>query len=132
MAENVMDHIVAEFRTSATKYYPQNGEVKNVRIVGHTPKTEHFIYDVVVDFETRSERLAAKVYRAGKAGQQAAKNLARTESTNLDHAHSLFVKKGFEGIPRPLGDFSEYGAVVSEKFVGVPLQSIIMKGALLP
>jgi hypothetical protein len=31
-----------------------------------------------------------------------------------------------------VGNFSEFGAVVSEKFTGVPLQSIIMKGALLP
>src|SRR5207248_9805842 len=69
MAENVMDHIVADLRTSAAKHFPDNGELKNVRIVGHTPKTDHFIYDVVVDFETRSERLAAKVYRASKSGQ---------------------------------------------------------------
>ena len=33
---------------------------------------------------------------------------------------------------RPMGDFSAMGAVVSEKLVGIPLQSIIMKAALLP
>ena len=132
MAENVMDHIVADLRTSASKHFPSHGELKNVRIVGHTPKADHFIYDVVVDFETRSERLAAKVYRASKSGQQGARNMARQESDNLNHVYSLFAKKGLEGVPRPIGDFSEFGAIVTEKFVGVPLQSIIMKGALLP
>jgi hypothetical protein len=132
MAENVMDHIVADLRTSAAQYFPQHGELKNVRIVGHTPKTDHFIYDVVVDFENASERLAAKVYRASKSGQQNARNMARLEQDNLRHVHSLFEKKGLEGVPRPIGDFADHGAIVSEKFVGVPLQSIIMKGALLP
>ena len=132
MAENVMDHIVATLRSTATKHYPDHGELRNVRIVGHTPKTDHFVYDLVVDFEKGSERLAAKVYRASKSGQQAARNLARLELDNLESAYSIFSKKGMEGIPRPIGDFSEFGAVVSEKFSGTPLQSIIMKGALLP
>jgi hypothetical protein len=35
-------------------------------------------------------------------------------------------------VPRPIGDFSSLGAVVAEKFTGLPLQSIIMKAALLP
>lgn len=132
MAENVMDHIVASLRDSATQYYPEHGELKNVRVVGHTPKTDHFIYDIVVDFEKKSERLAAKVYRASRSGQQGARNLALLELENLTAAYETFNKKDMDGIPRPIGDFSDLGAVVSEKFVGVPLQSIIMKGALLP
>jgi hypothetical protein len=132
MAENVMDHIVAELRSTASSYYPGHGELRNVRIVGHTPKTDHFIYDIVVDFDAVSERLAAKVYRASKSGQQMARNMAKRESDNLGRVYSLFSKKKLEGVPRPVGDFSEWGAVVSEKFTGVPLQSIIMKGALLP
>ena len=132
MAENVMDQIVADLRASAATHFPKHGELKNIRIVGHTPKTDHFIYDVVIDFETGSERLAAKVYRASKTGQQAARNLARQEHDNLAHVYSLFAKKGMDGVPRPIGDFSELCAIVTEKFVGVPLQSIIMKGALLP
>lgn len=132
MAENVMDHIVASLRSSATKYYPDHGELRNVRIVGHTPKNDHFVYDLVIDFDKTSERLAAKVYRASKSGQQAARNLARLELDNLEAAYALFTKKGLEGVPRPVGDFTDVGAVVSEKFSGVPLQSIIMKGALLP
>lgn len=127
-----MDHIVADLRTSAAQYFPQLGELKNVRIVGHTPKTDHFIYDVVIDFESGSERLAAKVYRASRSGQQNARNMARLEADNLRHIYELFQKKGFEGVPRPIGDFADHGAIVTEKFVGVPLQSIIMKGALLP
>jgi hypothetical protein len=123
---------VATLRSTATKYYPDHGELKNVRIVGHTPKTDHFVYDLVIDFEKLSERLAAKVYRSSKSGQQAARNLARLELDNLLIAYDIFSKKSLEGVPRPIGDFSEFGAVLSEKFTGVPLQSIIMKGALLP
>jgi hypothetical protein len=86
----------------------------------------------VIDFEQTSERLAAKVYRASKSGQQAARNQARLELDNLQTAYGIFSKKSLAGIPRPIGDFTDVGAVVCEKFTGVPLQSIIMKGALLP
>src|SRR4051812_45230928 len=82
MAENVMESIVAELRTSALKHYPQHPELKNVRVVGHTPKSDHFIYDIVIDFEDGSERLAVKVYRSSKSGQQGARNMARKESEN--------------------------------------------------
>src|SRR5436309_39202 len=122
MAENVMDFIVADLRTSAAKHFPQHGEPKNVRIVGHTPKSDHFIYDVVIDFETFSERIAAKVYRASRNGHQNARNLARQEFENLEYVYSLFEKKKLEGVPRPIGDFSDQCAIVTEKFVGVPLQ----------
>src|SRR5437763_11024398 len=132
MAENVMDSIVAELRSSALKHFPQHKELRNVRIVGHTPKPDHFIYDVVVDFEAAGERLAAKVYRASKSGQQGARNMARKESENLARMYAVFSKRGLSGIPRPIGDFSDLGALVTEKFTGVPLQSLIMKGALLP
>jgi hypothetical protein len=132
MAENVMESIVAELRTSALKHYPQHQELKNVRVVGHTPKSDHFIYDIVIDFESGSERLAAKVYRSTKSGQQGARNMARKESENLNRVYAIFTKRGLAGIPRPIGDFSDLGAVVTQKFCGVPLQSLIMKGALLP
>src|SRR5437764_4762095 len=118
MAENVMDHIVADLRTSAAKHFSQHGELKNVRIVGHTPKTDHFIYDVVVDFESGSERLSAKVYRASKSGQHTARSMARTESENLSQVYSIFSKKRLDGVPRPIGNFSNFGAIVSEKFIG--------------
>jgi hypothetical protein len=58
--------------------------------------------------------------------------LAETEASNLRHVYSLFQKKKLKGVPRPVGDFSALGAVVSEKLIGLPLQSIIMKAALLP
>lgn len=132
MAENVMDHIVAELRRTATEHYPQHAELKNVRVVGHTPKTDHYIYDIVVDFAEASERLAAKVYRASKCGAQGAKQMAETEASNLKRVYGIFQKKKLNGVPRPIGDFTEMGAVVSEKFNGLPLQSIIMKAALLP
>lgn len=132
MAENVMDQIIAGLRQSANEYYPQHSELRNVRVVGHTPKSDHYIYDMVIDFAGGSERVAAKVYRAGKSGHDSARTKARTEATNLNNVYKVFQKKKLTGVPRPVGDFTELGAVVAEKFNGLPLQSIIMKAALLP
>ncbi len=132
MAENVMEQIVADLRRSGNSYYPEHGELRNVRIVGHTPKNDHYIYDIVTDFADGSERLAAKVYRANKCGPQGARGQARTEANNLANVYRTFQKKKLTGVPRPIGDFTELGAVVAEKFTGLPLQSIIMKAALLP
>lgn len=132
MAENVMDQIVSELKRSGSSFYPERGELRNVRVVGHTPKTDHYIYDIVMDFADGSERVAAKVYRASKCGLQGAKGRAKTESTNLQRVWETFQKRRLTGVPRPVGDFTELGAVVAEKLTGLPLQSIIMKAALLP
>lgn len=132
MAENAMDRIVAELRSSGTAYYPEHTELKNVRVVGHTPKSDHYIYDVVIDFADGSERLAAKIYRGGKGGPQAARRAAEVEADHLCRVHKIAREKSLAGIPRPIGDFAELGAVVSEKLSGIPVQSIIMKAALLP
>jgi hypothetical protein len=132
MAENVMDQIISGLRQSASSLYPQHSELRNVRVVGHTPKSDHYIYDMVIDFADGTERVAAKVYRPGKAGHDAARAKAKTESANLNAVYKLFQKKKLNGVPRPLGDFTDLSAVVTEKFNGLPLQSIIMKAALLP
>jgi len=132
MPETVMDQIVSELKRSGSRYYPQRGELRNVRVVGHTPKNDHYIYDIVIDFADGSERLAAKVYRASKCGQQGSRSMAQIESNNLASVYETFQKRSLSGVPRPVGDFTELGAVVSEKFSGLPLQSIIMKAALLP
>jgi hypothetical protein len=132
MAENVVDRIVADLRAQAPELFPGHGLAKNVRVVGHTPKPDHFIHEIVVDFERGSARLAAKVYRGAKSGSAKAISAAKTETDNLGFAYSTFAKKHLEGVPRPIGDFSAFGAVVSEKYLGVPLQSLIMKAALLP
>jgi phosphotransferase family enzyme len=132
MAENVMDQIVAELRRSGQEHYPQRGELRNVRIVGHTPKNDHYIYDIVLDFIDGSERLASKVYRPSKCGAQGVRERARTEAANLDRIYRISQKRKLEGVPRPLGDFTEQGAVVAERLSGLPLQSLIMKAALLP
>jgi len=132
MAENVIDQIVNGLRGLVPGIYPERGELRNVRVVGHTPKTDHYIYDVVVDFANGSERIAAKVYRSTKLGGAGAKNLAKTEFSNLTHVYEVFRKRNLNGVPRPIGDFADLGAVVSEKFTGLPFQSIIMKAALLP
>lgn len=132
MPETVMDQIVTELKRAGGRYYPQRGELRNVRVVGHTPKNDHYIYDIVIDFADGSERLAAKVYRASKCGQQGARAMAQIEAGNLARVYDVFQKRSLAGVPRPVGDFTELGAVVAEKFNGLPLQSIIMKAALLP
>jgi hypothetical protein len=130
--KNVMDQIAGELRSSCAQWYPDMGEPRAVRIVGHTPKTDHYIYDLVVDFANGSERLAAKLYRSSKCGQAGARKLAAAETGHLRSVWSIATTNRLSGIPRPIGDFSALGAVVSEKLAGIPLQSIIMKAALLP
>lgn len=132
MPENVMDQIVSELRQSGTAYYPEHVELRNVRVVGHAPKTDHYIYDIVIDFADGSERLAAKAYRATKSGAQGAKASALAEYNNLSKVYEVFHTKKLSGVPRPVGDFTDLGAVVAEKLGGLPFQSIIMKAALLP
>jgi len=132
MAENATEQIISSLRENATQLYPGRGELRNIRIVGHTPKSDHFIYDLVVDFANGIERIAAKVYRSAKFGAQHARHQAHAEFTNLESVYGRFSQNELPGVPRPLGNFSELGAVVTEKIQGLPLQSMIMKAALLP
>lgn len=132
MADNVTDQIIAGLRNLAPDYYSEHGALQNVRLVGHTPKSDHYIYEIVLDFAERSERIALKVYRPGKCGVQGAQGLAQREFGHLQFVYGVFQQKSLSGVPRPIGDFTEAGAVVTEKFSGLPLQSIIMKAALLP
>lgn len=132
MAENLMEQIVSTLRQCSRDWYPQRGELRNVRIVGHTPKHDHYIYDTVIDFADGSERLAVKALRANKSGAQGVKAMAAQETKNLRGIYALCERKKLSGIPRPLGDFAESGVVVTEKLCGISLQSIIMKAALLP
>lgn len=131
MAETALDQILVELRSVTARQYPERGEIKNLRVVGHTPKNDHFIYDVCADFAEGSEKLAVKIYRANKCGGNA-RAMAKTENGNLYHIQQALHKKKLAGVPHPLGDFSEHGAVVTQKISGLPLQSIIMKAALLP
>jgi|SRR5581483_9008827 len=132
MAESVTDQIVADLRERAVELFPRRGELRNIRIVGHTPKSDHFIYDLVADFANCSERIAAKVYRPGKLGAQHTRNQAQSEYKNVEYVYGKFSENGLHGVPRPLGNFSALGAVVTEKIQGLPLQSMMMKAALLP
>jgi hypothetical protein len=101
-------------------------------VVGHTPKNDHFIYDASIEFAEACERVAIKIYRSGKCGGNA-KGVARQENSNLQFVgQTVLAKKKLDGIPRVLGDYSEFGAVVTDKVPGLPVQSIIMKAALLP
>ena len=132
MPDSVMEEVVSELRSNGERYYPQHGTPRNVRIVGHTPKPDHYIYDLVVDFNEGIERVAAKVYRQNKCGPRGASGMAQLEHGNLTRVYNAFQKKKQGGVPKPLGDFTRLGTVVAEKFNGLPLQSLIMKAALLP
>lgn len=132
MPENIIDQIAVEIRNRGTQWYPERGEARAVRVVGHTPKSDHYIYELVVDFADGTERLSAKLYRASRNGQGSARQQAAAENEHLRSIWSIAKEKNLPGIPQPMGDFSGLGAVVSEKLVGIPLQSIIMKAALLP
>lgn len=132
MADSVLDQIVDSLRLSGSKYFPEHTDLRAVRVVGHTPKPDHYTYEIVLDFAEGGERVTAKIYRASKCGAQRAHNLAENEFRNLKFAEQAAENRRLHGIPRPLGDFSEHGAVVSTKVSGLPLQGIIMKAALLP
>lgn len=131
MAETILDQILIELRPITAQHFFHRGEFKNLRIVGHTPKSDHFIYDVCADFANGSEKLAVKIYRSNKCGGNA-KIVAKAENANLQYVQQALAKKKLSGVPRLLADFSDHGAVITEKISGLPLQSIIMKAALLP
>jgi hypothetical protein len=127
-----MDQISADIRSKGKEWYPEHGDVRAVRSVGHTPRSGSYIYDLIVEFANSSVRVAAKVYRPGKSGAAMARRVAQAETQHLNTIWGIAQARELPGIPRPLGDFSELGAVLSEKLVGVQLQSVIMKAALLP
>jgi hypothetical protein len=132
MAENALDQIVERLRDSGAKYFPGHSAVKAVRVIGRTPKPEHCVYEIVVEFARENERVNAKVYRPGACGNSTPQALAANEVQNLTFAWQAARREGLDGVPRPLGDFSELGAVVSTKTAGLPLQNVIMRTALLP
>jgi len=131
MAENPLEYIVDHLRNSGSQYFPRTSGVKAARVVGHTPKPDYYIYEIVLDFADRSERVNAKIYR-GRASSRNVPEQARHETDNLRFAHETAERRKLRGVPRPLGDFAQLGAVVSTKVHGLPLQSMIMKVALLP
>jgi hypothetical protein len=131
MSESALDQIVLDLRSSGSKYFSQHGEVKAARMVGHTPKPDHYTYEIVLDFPDGSERVNAKIYR-GKNASRSPQESALREAQNLHFAHETAQRRTLGGVPRPIGDFADMGAVVSTKVNGLPLQSIIMKAALLP
>jgi len=132
MSDNVLDKIVDSLRNSGTNLFPDHAELKAVRVVGHTPKPDHYTYEVVLDFSDSSERVSAKIYRSAKSAGPSVRDLAKRELSSLQLIANAAVKSQLDGVPRAVGDFSELGAVVSTKVNGLPLQSIVMKAALLP
>ncbi len=132
MTNAALDQIVDSLRNCGGEHFPHRCDLKAVRVVGHTPKPDHYIYEIVLDFSDASERVNAKIYRPSKMGANSARELARSESENLQKIFAASVDGGLDGVPRPVGDFSSIGAVVCTKINGLPLQSIMMKAALLP
>src|SRR5258708_12672054 len=100
MSESVLDQILAELRKAATIAYAGRGEVKNLRVVGHTPKNDHFIYDICVDLSAGSERVAAKIYRANNCNGTA-KGVARLENSNTHFVHTALVQHNLATTPHP-------------------------------
>jgi hypothetical protein len=132
MSDAVLDQIVDGLRNSGAELFPEYSDLTAVRVVGHTPKADHYTYEIVLDFADGSERVNAKIYRPGKAGAQGSRDLARRELDNLQRTSQACAEHKLEGVPRAVGDFSALGAVVCTKINGLPLQSIVMKAALLP
>lgn len=132
MSDAVLDQIVDRLRSSGSELFPEHSELKAVRVVGHTPKSDHYTYEIVLDFGDGSERVNAKVYRCGKAGSQLSRDLAQRELDNLQRIAQACAQQQLDGVPRAIGDFAALGAVVCTKINGLPLQSVVMKAALLP
>src|ERR1041385_2460086 len=92
MADTVLDQVLSGLRSTLTNQYPQRGALKNLRIVGHTPKTDHFIYDICADFEHGIERIAVKIYRPNRCGGNA-RGMAELENKNLQYINQVCFKK---------------------------------------
>ena len=131
MSDSALDQIVDDLRSCGPKYFPQHSDVRMARVVGHTPKPDHYTYEIVLDFPDGSERVNAKIYR-GRSNGCTPQESALRESQHLHFAHEITQRRTLTGVPRPIGDYAPLGAVVSTKVNGLPLQSIIMKSALLP
>jgi hypothetical protein len=132
MADTVLDQIVDNLRNSATDLFPQHSKLRSVRVVGHSPKAGYCTYEIVLDFADGRERVSAKIYRPGKSGPPAARERASREAANLGRIAEAAMRHRLTGVPRPIGSFAELGAVVSDRLSGLPLQSVLMKAALLP
>lgn len=131
MSESALDQIVDDLRSSGSKYFPQHSEVRAVRVVGHTPRPDHYTYEIVLDFPDGSEHVNAKLYR-GKNASRSPQEAALHEAQNLHFANEAAKNRSLPGVPCPIGDYAQMGAVVSTKVNGLSLQSVIMRTALLP
>jgi len=131
-SENGIEAVAVEIGSAAPEWYPGKGEARAVRLVGRTPRGSHQVYELVIEFDEEPERVSVKLYRPGRNRAAEAKRIAEVESANLRKMWGVAQSHQLEGIPRPLGDFSARGALVSEKLAGVVLQSMILKAALLP
>ena len=109
MSDNAMEQIVSTLRHCGASWYPERGEMRNVRIVGHTPKTDHYIYDAVMEFAEGGERLAIKVFRANRCGAQGVRSLAAQELRHLQSVYALVETKKLAGIPRPWETLPSWG-----------------------
>src|SRR5260370_34836283 len=88
-------------------------------------------FAVCADLDQGSQRMAIKIYRAGKCAGNT-RSGAKQEAANLQYAHQSLLRRKQNGAPRPLGDYSDFGALVTSKLSGRPLQSILVQPPLLP
>src|ERR1041384_1452604 len=99
MAETVLEQILDDLRSKSVTHYPQRSDFQTLRVVGHTPKNDHFIYDVCIAFGDGSERAAIKIYRPRKNSGKA-KSMARQEKADLQNANqTLTAKKKADVVP---------------------------------
>jgi hypothetical protein len=131
MAEKVLNQIFADLREVIGTRYPSRGKLTRVRLLRHIPKKDYVAYDLRVDFKDGTERLVAKMYRSGRCGGSA-RTTAEIETANLQYVHRTMMNTKLSGVPCLVGNFSDKCVVVTDKIYGPPLQSLIMKVALLP
>ena len=102
MSDSALDQIVDDLRSSGSKYFPQHSEAKTARVVGHTPKPDHYTYEIVLDFPDGSERVNAKIYR-GRSGGRTPQESALRESQRLHFAHETAQRRHRAAIRRSPG-----------------------------
>ena len=128
-----MEQIVSVLAAGRGALVPQRGEMRNVRIVGHTPKNDHYIYDAVMEFANGGERLAIKVFRANRCGVHRGQESggAGAEDTS-ECPRAGGSEKARREFPGRWEILPKLGRSSAKSFPAFRLQSIIMKAALLP
>ena len=111
MPDNLMDQIAGEIRSSSAEWYPERGEARAVRIVGHTPKTDHYIYDLVVDFANGRNvwrRSSTARARAGRRARAIGSGGKRASALDLEHREGEESRRNTEADGRLQRDWARW------------------------